>query len=51
MKKLLSLSLAIVMLLSCVLGQTVFTIAAGDAVDYNDAPYAGGCIRLPLTKL
>lgn len=41
MKKLLSLSLAIVMLLSCVLGQTVFTIAAGDAVDYNDAPYAG----------
>ncbi len=40
MKKLLSLSLAIVMLLSCMLFQTVAVSAAG-AVDYTDAPYAG----------
>ena len=41
MKKLLSFSLAMIMLFSCVLSQVVFVSAAGDVVDYNDAPYAG----------
>ncbi len=41
MKKLLSFSLAMIMLLSCVLSQVVFVSAQGNAVDYNDAPYAG----------
>ncbi len=40
MKKLLSLSLAIVMMLSCVLGQAVLVNAA-DEVDSTNAPYAG----------
>ncbi|MBE7018895.1 MAG: hypothetical protein E7413_03335 [Ruminococcaceae bacterium] len=40
MKKLLSLGLAIVMMLSCVLVQTVAVSAAG-AVSSNNAPYAG----------
>ncbi len=41
MKKLLSLSLALVMMLSCMLGQFAFVTAADEVVDYNDAPYAG----------
>ena len=40
MKKLLSLSLAIVMMLGCILGQTVL-VSAATAVDYTNAPYAG----------
>ncbi len=40
MKKLLSLSLALVMMLSCVLGQAVL-VGAADAVNCEDAPYAG----------
>ena len=40
MKKFLSLSLTIVMMLSCLLGQAVL-VSAADAVNYNDAPYAG----------
>ena len=41
MKKLLSFSLAMIMLLSCVFSQVVSVSAQGDVVDYNDAPYAG----------
>ncbi len=40
MKKLLSLSLAIIMLLSCVLVQTV-AVSAAEAVSSTNAPYAG----------
>ena len=41
MKRTISICIALVMLLSCMLGQFTFATAAGDAVDYNDAPYAG----------
>ncbi|MBO4999376.1 MAG: hypothetical protein J6C58_00930, partial [Bacteroidaceae bacterium] len=41
MKRIISICLALVMMLSCGLSQAAFVSAAGAVVDYNDAPYAG----------